>query len=262
MALYAVSDLHLLDQHDPLLGSLNRLVQTRVSTGDVLVLAGDIFELFVGDKKIFRKRFSSFFEALREAGSRGAQIHFIEGNHDFQLRKTFEKIPNCTWHDQEVKLQIAGKSFYIAHGDQVDLEDRGYQFLRAFLRSAPMKTFVRVAPGRLLDAIGRKASHWSQSARRDGSARGEISSSHFEKYLPRPETLERLRAMYRDFSRARFEEGHDYVVLGHCHDADAWDTTVQGRACQYRNLGFPRVHGGILVWTDAASGWKRIPWEG
>ncbi len=262
MALYAVSDLHLLDQHVPLLGSLNRLVRTRVSTGDVLVLAGDIFELYVGDKKIFRERFSSLLDSLREAGGRGAQIHFIEGNHDFQLRQALEAIPNCTWHEEEVKLQLAGKNFYLAHGDRVDLEDRGYQFLRAFLRSAPMRTFIRVAPGRVLDAIGKKASKLSQSARQDTSLRDGITSAHFEKYLPRPERLERLRAIYREFARARFEEGHDYVVLGHCHDADSWDTTVQGRVCQYRNLGFPRVHGGALVWADAETGWKRIPWEG
>ena len=67
------SDLHIESGDDPLFGSLLRLIQ-KASRGDTLILAGDLFDLFVGSKPVFLDRFGPFFSELESAGFRGVQI--------------------------------------------------------------------------------------------------------------------------------------------------------------------------------------------
>jgi hypothetical protein len=61
--------------------------------------------------------------------------------------------------------------------------------------------------------------------------------------------MERLRKIYRSYAAERLAEGYDYVVMGHCHDLDEMSFQIGGRAGQYVNVGFPRVHGSYLSWS-------------
>ena len=53
MSVLIVSDLHIRGPSDPLYSSLLSLLRDRAATGDTVVLAGDLFDLFVGNKKYF-----------------------------------------------------------------------------------------------------------------------------------------------------------------------------------------------------------------
>src|SRR4051812_19466072 len=112
MSLFAVSDLHIWGPDDPLYRSLLALLNERAGAGDVVVLAGDLFDLFIGGKKIFRDRYSEFFEALATAGQRGVEVHYIEGNHDFLLRRAYAGIPGLRIHVREVSLELSGRRFF------------------------------------------------------------------------------------------------------------------------------------------------------
>jgi UDP-2,3-diacylglucosamine hydrolase len=85
MTLYAVSDLHIRDEHDPLYPPLLALLRERAMPGDQVVLAGDIFDVFVGDKPEFTERYAEFLRAARAAAARGVRVDYLEGNHDFLL---------------------------------------------------------------------------------------------------------------------------------------------------------------------------------
>src|SRR5579885_2704936 len=165
MSLYAVSDLHVSGSDDPLYRSLLALLNGRASSGDVVVLAGDLFDLFVGNKKIFRERYGEFFSALESAGRRGVEIHYIEGNHDFLIRRAFEGIPGLHVHAHDVSLELGGRKFFFAHGDTAERGDLKYLALRLFLRSPILKAFVALAPGGLVDRIGRGGSKRSRKGR-------------------------------------------------------------------------------------------------
>ncbi|MGZ3709745.1 MAG: UDP-2,3-diacylglucosamine diphosphatase, partial [Bdellovibrionota bacterium] len=164
MGLYVISDLHIAGTDDPLYAAVNRLIRERLQGGDTLVLAGDVFDFFVGNKAIYLNRYRGFIDTLRDAGVRGVKMHYIEGNHDFQIRRAFYGIPGLTIHSHDVKLEIGGKRFFVAHGDTVDRTDYGYRFLRAFFRSPLMKAFVTLVPGTTLDWIGRASSRKSSEA--------------------------------------------------------------------------------------------------
>src|SRR3954471_11028327 len=101
MALYAVSDTHIWGPEDPLFRSLLRLLRDRAEAGDTVVLAGDLFDLFVGNKRVFLERYREFLTELEAAGRRGVRIHYIEGNHDFHLRGVFARIPGFALHSRD-----------------------------------------------------------------------------------------------------------------------------------------------------------------
>jgi UDP-2,3-diacylglucosamine hydrolase len=238
MALIAISDLHISGATDPLYGSLLQLIRNRVRSGDTLVLAGDVFDLFVGNKEIFRERYAEFVTALREAGSRGVKIHYIEGNHDFLLKQVFAEVPNFHLSTSEIEFDLEGKRFFFSHGDTADRTDYGYRLLRLFFRSPVMRTFVQLAPGPWIDWIGQHSSR---------------KSSHAKPRLPTGlpvDQFERLRKVYRNYAAERISQGYDFVVMGHCHDLDEMMFRVGERQGQYINIGYPRVHGSYVSWTE------------
>ncbi len=233
MRLYVASDLHIQSSDDRVLQALVDFVRTRLQPGDTLVLAGDVFDLFVGNKAVFKERFSVLLQALDEAGRRGITLHYIEGNHDFFLRGALRGIENLTVHTDGMALQLAGKRFYIAHGDTADRRDYGYRLLRLFFRSPLIRAFVAVAPGSWIDGIG------GASSRHSRRNRGTFRRSN----------IEPLRVALRSYAAERLTEGYDYVILGHTHDLDEMKFHIGGRTGQYMNSGCPRLHGSLVSWS-------------
>ena len=237
MNLFFISDLHITDSEDPLYHSLLVLIRQKAQKGDVLVFAGDLFDLFVGNKSIFTRRYHEFLASLKDAGSRGVVMHYIEGNHDFLIQKTFSLIPGMTVHPHDVDIEVSGKRFFVAHGDTVDRSDIPYIVSRLFFRSFVMKLLIFLIPGRWLDQIGQLSSQQSRKLKPILPTR-----------LPAAR-MKYLRTIYRNYAAERLTEGYDYVVLGHCHDLDEMCFSVGGRSGQYVNIGFPRIHGSLLTWS-------------
>ncbi len=237
MNLFIVSDLHISGPKDPLYSSLLSLLQHRAGSGDKVILAGDLFDLFVGNKAVFTERYADFLMAIDAAGHRGVEIHYIEGNHDFLIHRAFQRLKGITIHSLDVSFEIEGKRFYIAHGDLVDRRDYGYRFLRGFFRSPIMRALVVLVPGRFLDQVGQS------SSKRSRKGKPILAAS-----LP-THRMQYLRKIYRSFAAERLCQGYDFVVMGHCHDLDEMHFNVGGRRGQYINVGFPRVHGSFLTWS-------------
>ncbi|MBI2712289.1 MAG: UDP-2,3-diacylglucosamine diphosphatase [Bdellovibrio sp.] len=238
MSLLFISDLHISGPEDPYYNALLKVLQERPQSGDTVVLAGDVFDLFVGNKSVFKDRYSEFFEILRASIQKGVEFHYIEGNHDFLIEKAFESIPQLKLHATHTELNAGDKKFFVAHGDLVDRSDFGYLLLRRFFRSFVMKAFVTVIPGEWLDEFGKFSS--KQSRKRKPILPSEMPIQR----------MERLRRVYRSFAAEQLAKGFDFVVLGHCHDLDEMIFNIGGRCGQYVNIGFPRNHGSFLSWTE------------
>jgi UDP-2,3-diacylglucosamine hydrolase len=233
MSIIAVSDLHIWGPEDPLYLSLITLLNEKILAGDTVVLAGDIFDLFVGNKSIFINQYSTFIESVKKVGTRGAQVHYIEGNHDFLIKNVFRGAAGVHVYAKDVKIETEGKKFYFAHGDLVDPQDYGYQLLRILFRSPVMKAIVSVIPGRWLENFGKLSSR---------------KSRQYHSELPH-DRIEPLRKVFRNYAAERIAQGYDFVVMGHCHDLDEMTFTVGNRKGQYVNIGFPRIHGSFLSWA-------------
>lgn len=241
MKLWVISDLHLKGPSDPWFEKLNQGIQTQLHPSDVLVFAGDLFDLYLGNKSFFYRRYESLFKTLEEALSKGLKIYWIEGNHDFLLEKRGikNKILYCK---KELILEFNKKKFYLAHGDLVNSTDYKYLLLRALLRSFFTRLFITLMPGKWIQKIGNWA---SQKSRKKNNFRNNIQTDKIS---------EKNQKIFRDFAKQKFQNGFSYVVLGHSHIRDYW--TWNERI--YLNLGFPPEHGTVAVWNSETSEWS---WE-
>ncbi len=246
MNLTFVSDLHIADAQSPLYRSLVSLIKDQIQPGDTLVLGGDIFDLFVGNNTIFKERFAEFLFAVRTAGMRGAHVIYIEGNHDFLLSQVFEGCKGVRVEKEHARLDLAGKRFYLAHGDLVNARDFGYRALRAVFRSLPMRLFVSHAPGTWVDAFGRTCSGASKKVNR---APDPLLDSR----------RDNQRAIYREFAGVKFAEGYDFIVMGHTHVPDECEYKLGDRVGQYINIGYPPENGTVLRWSEGAGKFVRVP---
>ena len=247
MRLLAISDLHIQDSQDPIYRSLIQLLDQFGTRGDTIVLAGDLFDLFVGNKTLFLQRYQDFFHAINMACERGVTVHYVEGNHDFLMKKAFQACPSFHHHTHSFDFEIAGKRFFVEHGDLVDKSDYRYRALRAFFRSPVIKAFVKVAPDSWIDWIGKSSSETSKKYRPN---------------TPMPAQFEKIRHLFRNHAAERLAEGYDYVIMGHCHDLDEMCFRIGDRHGQYINVGFPRVHGSYLIWNEGDQKITREPLPG
>jgi UDP-2,3-diacylglucosamine hydrolase len=220
MRLFFISDLHLKSQEDPVALALCDFLRLSPHAGDYIVLGGDIFDLFVGNKQVFKEHFAEVLNAIGSAARIGAKVHYFEGNHDFQLEEVFSHL-GVQIHARDFALEINGKKIWISHGDEIDKQDYGYRVLRAVTRSWPLRLLIRAFPEKLLAKLGAWSSRQSRKYNNTES-------------LPL-ERLTRTKTLFRDYAAARIEQDSaDYVFIGHSHQAD--DMVVgNGR---YINLGF------------------------
>lgn len=220
MRVFFLSDLHLSSRESPATKRLVGFLREIPQAGDLLLLGGDIFDLFVGNKAVFREKFSAVIDGIQSAAHRGCIVHYLEGNHDFHMAQVFDG--QVKVHSDEFEVQALGRKILVSHGDLIDPEDTGYRFLRAALRNPILRFLVKIIPGAWIDGIGRKSS--KESRKYTDAAR----VGHHE----------RLRKLYLDFAREQIERGAKHVLVGHSHLADQIVVADGGGRGEYLNLGF------------------------
>jgi UDP-2,3-diacylglucosamine pyrophosphatase LpxH len=240
---HILSDLHLMRPQDTFYQSVLRFLSEVPRSGDHLALAGDIFDVYVGNKSVFRELHRPFFERIREAGQRGITVHHIEGNHDFWIAESYSEM-GCTTasvHGDFVEIHLAGRTLRIEHGDLADSSDWFYLALRRFFRSNLGSVCARLAPEKALDRLGQL---WSNTSR-DAKRLPEEWDDH---------DRERLREVFYQYSRTRVGPGKaDALVMGHCHDP---------HGCEgYMNVGFPRRHKSWIRWNPAENRLERLLYD-
>ena len=161
---YFVSDVHLDSEADSrghcFLQFLKELEKEKLVTH--LFMVGDIFDLWVGDHGYFKQRYSNIISALVSLKKRGLEIHYFEGNHDLYLSKFWQDELGFIIHEGPEFFQLGPYRVRVEHGDQMDPDDRGYLFLRWFLRSPPVRFLSLSLPGKVLKWLGERASQQSR----------------------------------------------------------------------------------------------------
>lgn len=208
-----VSDIHLGGPEDPkcelFLRFLDACLQKKATH---LFLVGDIFDLWIADRRYFLDRYSKIVEKLRELVAAGMQVHYFEGNHDLDL--------GIFWHARLGVQVHAGPEYFslsklkvrVEHGDQMDPSDRGYIFLRWLLRTRVMRFLGRRLPNSWVALIGERASATSREY-----------TSVVKTVAPEP-AREKIRA---HAERVFAERPFDLIVSGHVHVGD--DSRPSGR---------------------------------
>ena len=119
---------------------------------------------------------------------------------DFINDVLFDKV-----YDDDVKLKIGKKTFYITHGDGFLSWDKSYRALKKFIRSRLFIWFYRSLHPR----IGYSFANWV-------SKKGEhyVHTKEYNKKI-----LDEMKVQSKPF----FDDGCDYFISGHYHQAKELD---------------------------------------
>lgn len=220
---YFVSDIHIATPDDPKAALfLAFLRQLSAATASHLVLLGDIFDMWLGDHAYFIERYRDIVAEIDRLHGEGVGIHYFEGNHDLHLQRFWHDQLGIQVHSGPAYITIAEQRLRLEHGDQMDPDDRGYHFLRWFLRTPVMRFLIYHLPGRLAAGIGERAS---------ATSRNYTSNS---KTIREDEAVQKIR---EHAARACAVQPFDLMISGHVHVRDdfEWDT-ADGRSRSV-NLG-------------------------
>ncbi len=98
-----------------------------------LFLLGDIFEFWMEYRHFIPKHHFGVLSALDTLRGSGVEIHYLRGNHDFNLGSFFREQLGIITHDDPFNIELQGKKLFLLHGDGMLPGERKYRMVRRVL---------------------------------------------------------------------------------------------------------------------------------
>lgn len=96
---------------------------------------GDMFDYWYEYKYVVPKGHIRFLGKLAELADSGIEIHIFIGNHDIWM---FDYLPHeigAIIHKEPLTIDLLGKRFFLAHGDEVDNRSLAFRVIRRIFRN-------------------------------------------------------------------------------------------------------------------------------
>lgn len=139
-----ISDLHLSADVPELNVLFFRMLQQWQGKVDALYILGDFFDVWVGDDDD-----SPFIQSVVDALAVFAQhtpVFLLHGNRDFLLGKAFAEKSGITLLPEQYVAKLYGRSYLLAHGDELCTDDVAYQQFRLQSRNPMWQAAVLMKP--------------------------------------------------------------------------------------------------------------------
>jgi UDP-2,3-diacylglucosamine hydrolase len=192
-----IGDVHI-DRDDPSLPDFLHLLEGLGRRASCVVFLGDLFNIWIGGRGMEQPHQAAVLDVLTGLRREGVVVRYLEGNRDYRIGHSYAGTAIDDASDEGLVERHGGHSFFVTHGDLVNLADRQYRMWRRFSRSAPVWALVRLLPERRRVAM---AESLEKRMRKTNLA--------YKQEFP--------EAQVRAYAATRFREGHDIVVLGHFH---------------------------------------------
>ena len=147
LPIYFISDIHLMlnrtkseAKREEILFSFFDHVR---KTGGTLIINGDLFDFYFEYKYVIPKVYSHFYYQILKLRESGVKVHYVLGNHDYWVMDFINDTLFDEVYDDDVKIKIGGKTFYITHGDGFLSWDKSYRALKRLIRSRLFIWFYR-----------------------------------------------------------------------------------------------------------------------
>ncbi len=193
------------------------LVRKAQKEADLFVILGDLFDIWLGDSKASQNEFLELIQEFQKL-VKTCRVLYFEGNHDIHLTEFWQNQMKFEVHAGPFSFEYNGIKIWAEHGDEINKNDRGYLFLRWFLRTKPLKFLIKTIPSKIVTEIGNQAS--------------ASSRSYTNKKKDRP--IEIIRNYAIEISKL---EKFDLMVTGHTHNADDYSFELNGKKHRAINLG-------------------------
>jgi len=182
-------------QEKPIVEWIDRLEAKRPQA---LVLNGDLFHYLIAHKNFRTSSVDKVFARLRALRDSGVAVHYVEGNRDFFIKKSFVE-DAVTDIALEYPIVAGAKKYLIVHGDMINDRDLPYRFWRRASKNPVSKLGVNFIPKKI-------------ARRFVDSVEARLSRSNFKHKSQLP------IATMQEYARKRAAEGFTDVVLGHFHE--------------------------------------------
>ncbi len=196
---------------------------------DMMVLNGDIFDLWFDWKFAIIKQYFPILHRLAEIGEHGCRLVLISGNHDFWFNDFFRDYLGMEVFNDAFKLRADGKKMLFTHGDLHTVNDLRYRFFRRLIRLKGSKMLFSLLHPDFALRLGAKLSRSSRFRQMTSLLQAKKSAglSHFAEY----------KVQKKDY---------DLVCMGHSHRPELTEMK-QGI---YANSGDWARHRSYLEITD------------
>jgi UDP-2,3-diacylglucosamine hydrolase len=188
-----------------------------------LILLGDLFHVWVGDRRYETPEIRAVVEALDSLKEKGVRLDYVEGNRDFFIGRG----PYAGLFDligSEIGFSAAGKRHLAVHGDGLNDADYMYRFWHWLSKSRLSRFMMHNLPGPLARAAVRQTEQ-------------QLAKTNFKHKTLIPEKV------ILDYAQRRLGAGYDVMILGHFHEPRRW-----------------QVRGGEVHLLDAWYRSRRIEW--
>ena len=134
---------------DDFLGALAAVRRRGFGT---VVLLGDIFQYFIGDRKFETPLVRRVVEGWAALAADGLSLRYVEGNRDFFLKGSPWAKPFSAYGDTD-GLEVAGRRYAFVHGDRINTSDLPYRFWRVLSKNPVSFAVMKILPGPVARAI-------------------------------------------------------------------------------------------------------------
>lgn len=205
MRIVAISDVHYkyapsTEEDFSTNAAIISFVQSLCGDCDLLVLNGDIFDLWFDWKYCIIADFFPLLHALENLRESGSEIVFISGNHDFWFGDFFPKTMQIKLFPDRYTFEADGKKMLFTHGDLYTVNDMRYKIFRSLIRMRVIKSIFSILHPDLALKLGLQLSRSSRKRKISKELRAQKTKG-----------LER-------FAATQINNTYDIVVMGHSHD--------------------------------------------
>lgn len=167
------------------------------SKGSGLYILGDLYDFWFEYRRGVSVLDSKIAEALSALASKGINVTYVGGNHDYWLGSYWEE-RGIRISREPITVNIQGKTVLMAHGDGLGGTDPAYLMVKWLLRN---KTSIYL---------------YSQLGRPIGNGLAVMVSKLSRAKSNR--TVPRMTEGLLRYAMTKFKEGCDIVICGHIHN--------------------------------------------
>lgn len=187
----------------------------------ILILNGDIIDIWNFRKRYFPKRHLQVLRKIMEMASQGVKVFYLTGNHDELLRKFTDYDAGGIYLRNKLVVKLDGKKAWVFHGDVFDVSIQNAKWIAKLGGwGYDLLIYVNKVINSFLERLGREP--YSLSKKIKNSVKKAVKYiGDFEKTA----------------SELAIDQGYDYVICGHIHQPQLRRVTTKKGTTLYLNSG-------------------------
>ncbi|WP_102407204.1 UDP-2,3-diacylglucosamine diphosphatase [Parabacteroides bouchesdurhonensis] len=172
-------------------------------------LLGDMFDYWYEYRYVVPRGHTRFLGKLAELSDNGIEIHIFIGNHDIWMFDYLPQEIGAIIHREPLTVDLLGKRFFLAHGDEVDYRSKAFRLIRAIFRNKFCQwLYAGIHPRWTFGfALG-----WSLNSRKNGLKK-ESANGNVKEY--QGEAGEYLVLFAKDYLKTHPDI--NFFIFGHRH---------------------------------------------